>query len=244
MMQTIHFAYSLGSSLAPMLAKPFLGHETGGGCESAAGHEVTTNTTEAATVHIDTLFPIAGGICVMLAVMFFPAVIWDAALARKRTTAAAKARDDTKHKAERSSLSKRVSKRIEAYRSAAGSMDGREVTFVAVMFAFFFFYVGLEHMVGLFLSPFACRSSLNLNTKTGADITLGFYGTFALGRLLAIFVSTRLRPVKMVALSFLVCLGSATVLAAAAGTSQTWLWVGSVSAGLGMAATYATSFAW
>ena len=244
MMQTIHFAYSLGSSLAPMLAKPFLGHETGGGCESAAGHEVTSSSTEAAAaVHMDTLFPIAGGICVMLAVAFFPAVIWDAALARRRA-AAAKARDDNELKAERSSLSRRVSKRIEAWRSAAGSMDGREVTFVAVMFAFFFFYVGLEHMVGLFLSPFACRSSLNLNTKTGADITLGFYGTFALGRLLAIFVSTRLRPVTMVALSFLVCLCSATVLAAAAGTSQTWLWVGSVSAGMGMAATYATSFAW
>ena len=236
MMQTIHFAYSLGSSVAPMLAKPFLGHETGG-CE--AEEEVVT-LTEVNEVHMDTLFPIAGGICVMLAVMFFPAVIWDVILMRSKT-ADIKVEEGPKTK---SSISKRISKKIEAYKSGAASMPRREMVFVAIMFTFFFAQVGLEHMVGLFLSPFACRSSLNLNTKTGAEITLGFYSTFALGRLLAIFVSTRVRPFKIIAFSFLICLASATVLAAAGDTSEVWLWAGAISAGMGLAATYATTFAW
>ena len=238
MMQTIHFAYSLGSSVAPMLAKPFLGHETGG-CE--AEEEILTRT-EVSEVHMDTLFPIAGGICVMLAVMFFPAVIWDVTLMRNKT-ADIKVDASLKPKA-KSSISKRISKKIEACKSGAASMPRREMFFVAIMFTFFFAQVGLEHMVGLFLSPFACRSSLNLNTKTGAEITLGFYSTFALGRLLAIFVSTRVRPFKIIAFSFLICLASATVLAAAADTSEVWLWAGSISAGMGLAATYATTFAW
>ena len=238
MMQTIHFAYSLGSSVAPMLAKPFLGHDTGG-CETAGEEKVTQ--TEVDEVHMDTLFPIAGGICVMLAVMFIPAVVWDAILMRNNM---AEVKKEPGPKASKSSVSKRVWKKIEAYKSGAASMPGREMAFVAIMFTFFFAQVGLEHMVGLFLSPFACRSSLNLNTKTGAEITLGFYSTFALGRLLAIFVSTRVRPFYIIAFSFLICLASSTVLAAAGDTAEVWLWAGSISAGMGMAATYATTFAW
>ena len=239
MMQTIHFAYSLGSSVAPMLAKPFLGHETGG-CEAEEDIVTETEVNEVAAVHMDTLFPIAGGICVMLAVMFFPAVIWDVILMRNKT---ADTKVEVSPKAKRS-ISKRISKRIEAYKSGVASMPRREMTFVAIMFTFFFAQVGLEHMIGLFLSPFACRSSLNLNTKTGAEITLGFYSTFALGRLLAIFVSTKVRPSKIIACSFLICLASATVLAAAADTSEAWLWAGSISSGMGLAAVYATTFAW
>ena len=240
MMQTIHFAYSLGSSVAPILAKPFLGHETGG-CETDEKEDTIPTQTEVNETHMDTLFPVAGCICVMLAVMFLPAVIWDVYLMRNKT---ADIKVEKSPKAAKSSITKRISKRMEAYKSGAASMPRREMVFVAIMFTFFFAQVGLEHMVGLFLSPFACRSSLNLNTKTGAEITLGFYSTFALGRLLAIFVSTRVRPFKIIALSFLICLASAIVLAAAADKAELWLWAGSVSAGMGMAATYATTFAW
>lgn len=104
-----------------------------------------------------------------------------------------------------------------------------------------FIYVGAETGYGNWVFTYATR--LNLADPTGAALlTSTFWGSFTLGRLLGVPISTRAQPEQILLFDLLGCLTSV------AGVilfpeSQTMLWLGTIGAGMFMASFFPTMFA-
>ena len=107
--------------------------------------------------------------------------------------------------------------------------------------ALFFFYVGCEVGVGLFLTAFAVLS-VGLPEASAQLLTAAFWGAITAGRLLAVPLSARLAPETMMSLDVL---GALVALAAliALQYSAGGLWLAVVLFGLCMASIYPTGVA-
>lgn len=109
---------------------------------------------------------------------------------------------------------------------------------VAMIAGIFFLYVGAEVAFGGWIYTYAV--SLHLaNTTTAAYLNSAFWGMLTLGRLIAIPVSTRVSPSKMIFLALAGCLVSLVVLALFS-ESSTALWLGSLGLGYSMASIFPT----
>lgn len=109
---------------------------------------------------------------------------------------------------------------------------------VAIMVLCFVLYVGSEVGYGNWIYTYALK--LGLGTEiTSAYLTSGFWGSFTLGRLLAIWVSTRLRPKTILYWDFAGCLASLGIILLFR-DSLTVLWIGTVLLGLSMASIFPT----
>ena len=109
---------------------------------------------------------------------------------------------------------------------------------VAIMVLCFVLYVGAEVGFGNWIYTYALK--LDLGTEvTSAYLTSAFWGSFTLGRLLAIWVSTRVRPKTVLYADFAGCLASLGLILLFR-DSLTILWVGSILLGVFMASIFPT----
>lgn len=109
---------------------------------------------------------------------------------------------------------------------------------IALMVLAFVSYVGAEIGFGNWLYTYAF--TLGLGTEvTAAYLTSAFWGTFTVGRLLAVWVSTRLRPMTNLVVDLLGCMGSAGMILLWP-DSRAALWAGSIGLGLFMASIFPT----
>ena len=109
---------------------------------------------------------------------------------------------------------------------------------VAIMVLCFLLYVGAEVGFGNWVYTYALQ--LNLGTEvTSAYLTSGFWGAFTVGRLLAIWVSTRVPPKTILYADFVGCLASLGLILLFR-DSPTILWVGSILLGAFMASIFPT----
>ena len=100
----------------------------------------------------------------------------------------------------------------------------------------FILYVGAETGFGNWIYTYA--TSLDLATAvTAAYLTSAFWGLFTLGRLLGVWVSTRLRPRSILFLDLAGCLASLGLILLA-GNSAPLLWIGAIGLGLSMASVF------
>ena len=107
---------------------------------------------------------------------------------------------------------------------------------VALIVILFLFYVGLELGFGNWIYTYAI--SLNLGTEvTAAYLTSAFWGSFTFGRLLGVWVSTRLRPHTIIVLDLIGCAVS-TIIIMLWNESSLALWVGTFGLGLSMASIF------
>lgn len=110
---------------------------------------------------------------------------------------------------------------------------------VALIVLFFLVYVGAEVGFGNWVYTYAL--TLGLGTSiTSAYLTSAFWGTFTLGRLLGIWVSTRLRPATILIVDLLGCLASLGLVLLWR-DSATALWAGAIGLGLFMASIFPTT---
>ena len=79
-----------------------------------------------------------------------------------------------------------------------------------------------------------------MSKTTAAYLTSAFWGSFTLGRLLAIPIGTRVKPVTMLLGTLVVCLGSISMGLMWSGSS-TVLWVSTIGVGLSMATIFPTT---
>lgn len=113
------------------------------------------------------------------------------------------------------------------------------IVLVALIVLFFLLYVGAEVGFGNWVYTYAI--TLGLGTSiTAAYLTSAFWGTFTVGRLLGIWVSTRLRPATILIVDLLGCLASLGVVLLWS-DSPTALWVGAIGLGLFMASIFPTT---
>lgn len=109
---------------------------------------------------------------------------------------------------------------------------------VALVVLLFLLYVGLELGFGNWIYTYALTLGLG-TTITAAYLTSAFWGSFTFGRLLAIWISTKIRPRTILFVDFFGCAISTLVI-------MLWhesvpaLWVGTFGLGLSMASIFPT----
>jgi len=109
---------------------------------------------------------------------------------------------------------------------------------IAIMVMCFVLYVGAEAGFGNWIYTYAYK--LDLATEITANwLTSAFWGSFALGRLFAIWISTRLKPLAILQLDFAGWLLS-TGLILSFPHSATMLWIGSILLGISLASIFPT----
>lgn len=109
---------------------------------------------------------------------------------------------------------------------------------LAIMVLCFLLYVGTEVGFGTWIYTYALE--LGLGTEiTSAYLTSAFWGAFTVGRLLAIPISTRLRPLTILYLDFAGCFISLGLILLFR-DSAVILWIGSILLGLSQASIFPT----
>jgi FHS family Na+ dependent glucose MFS transporter 1 len=126
--------------------------------------------------------------------------------------------------------------------SRGGNGNTKAPIFLLVLFAAcFLLHAGSQVSFGNWLYSYAVRMGL-ANPVTAAYMTSAFWGLFAIGRLLAIGISTRVHPQTILFVDLLGSLASLAVVIFFPGSSAA-LWVGVIGMGLFMASVYATTVA-
>lgn len=109
---------------------------------------------------------------------------------------------------------------------------------VIVMAVLFFLYVGLELGFGNWIYTYAL--TLNLETEiTAARLAATFWGAFTFGRLLGVWISTKLHPKPILFADVIGCAISIAVIILW-NDSNTALWIGTIGLGLSMASIFPT----
>ena len=109
---------------------------------------------------------------------------------------------------------------------------------VTLLVLAFLLYVGAEVGFGNWIYTYAITVGLGTDI-TAAYLTSAFWGTFTLGRLLGIGISTRLRPATILITDLLGCLVSLVVILLWQ-DSAIALWAGAIGLGLSMASVFPT----
>ncbi len=109
---------------------------------------------------------------------------------------------------------------------------------VVVMAVLFFLYVGLELGFGNWIYTYSLTLNLE-NEITAARLAAAFWGAFTFGRLLGVWVSTRMRSKAILTMDIIGCaISIATVIVWR--DSNTALWIGTIGLGLSMASIFPT----
>jgi FHS family Na+ dependent glucose MFS transporter 1 len=109
---------------------------------------------------------------------------------------------------------------------------------VFVMVLCFVLYVGGEAGYGNWIYAYAFK--LNFANEVNANyFASAFWGSFTLGRLFGIWVSTRLKPMTILTLDFLGCLFSLALILLFPG-SASMLWLGTILLGISQASIFPT----
>lgn len=109
---------------------------------------------------------------------------------------------------------------------------------VAIMVACFALYVGAEAGYGNLIYAYAFKRGLSTEI-TANYLTSAFWGFFTLGRLFAIWVSTRAKPITILYMDFAGCLISVSLVILFK-DSAAMLWVGSILLGISLASIFPT----
>jgi FHS family Na+ dependent glucose MFS transporter 1 len=124
----------------------------------------------------------------------------------------------------------------ESSSSAGKTVSGVDGGLVALFAVFFFLYVGAEVGFGGWVYTYA--TALNLTDVSGAAyMTSAFWGALTIGRMIAIPVSMRVRPGRLLLIDLLGCLLSLAVIVLQP-ASATALWAGAIGLGLFMASIF------
>jgi MFS transporter, FHS family, Na+ dependent glucose transporter 1 len=115
------------------------------------------------------------------------------------------------------------------------------IILLALFASCYLLHAGSQVSFGNWLYTYAVRMGL-ANPATAAGMTSAFWGLFAVGRLLAIGISTRVRPQTILFTDLFGALASLAVVVVFPGSSAA-LWIGVIGVGLFMASIYPTTLA-
>ena len=135
-----------------------------------------------------------------------------------------------------------LSSMLNRFANWCSSLNPWKVIVVVMSVFFMHIYYGLEITFGTFLTTFAHKSQLHLETTEGADITSIFWATFTFWRLPTIFYVDWIGPVKTILFN-LVVLVIGNIILVPWGNSQKWaLYTGAALVGLGASPIWASMF--
>lgn len=222
-MQALHFSFAAGAFASPIIAKLVFGTDMKGSGRMAAtavmpSTDQVNRTLKAPGVPGNTLtstwaYVVIGAFVFLMSFLFFILYSRSGASHDKARTASAKPLVAKYH-----------------------------VAIVALLFFFFFAYVGAEVAYGSFIFTFA-KNFVGMQQSEAAGLNSVFWGTFAACRGLAIFFATCVYPGTMILLSLvsstisslLLCLFSKNLVA---------LWLCTAIYGASMATTFPSGISW
>ena len=120
---------------------------------------------------------------------------------------------------------------------------GFRVQILIMLFVFYFLYVGMEVTYGAFLMAF-CVDYLQWDKTKGVLMTSVFWGSFAIGRGLAIPLAKCLNPPVMLIADLILCCLSLTGLLMGLESNETILWFCTAVLGLGLSSVFPTGITW
>ena len=120
---------------------------------------------------------------------------------------------------------------------------GFHIQLLLLMFFFYFFYVGAEVTYGGFIMEFAVASQAWPKVKA-AMLTSVFWGMFAFGRGIAIFLARCLTPTVMLVADLVLSIASLGGLVLTLQTNPQMLWFCTAVLGLSMASIFPTGITW
>ena len=216
-----NFAYSLGTLVPPLLLAPYLSNEPphGGTTTEDSSTPVFESTTKrSVTSDLYIPFTAAGSavavVAVVLVVLYF-------VLRRAQN-------------AEISNNNERNPQNLE-YR---GDLWRRKVIIMVLACTFLGFYSGMETCTMSFLPTFAHFSEVRLSETESATVLLWLTIGYTIGRGLGIVAILKVAPQYILCVNFVLILAGNTILVTVGGSSEPWLWVGSILLGLGFSTTY------
>jgi FHS family Na+ dependent glucose MFS transporter 1 len=109
---------------------------------------------------------------------------------------------------------------------------------VLVMAVLFFLYVGLELGFGNWIYTYSLTLNLE-NEITAARLAAAFWGAFTFGRLLGVWVSTRMRSKAILTMDIIGCAVSIAIIILGRESSRA-LWIGTIGLGISMASIFPT----
>lgn len=130
----------------------------------------------------------------------------------------------------------------KAYMNRKESM-GMRVTILFLLFLFFFMYVGMEVTYGGLILSFTVQH-LKWSKDQAAIVTAIFWGSLAVGRGVAIFVTRCFKPQCMLIVDLLFCLIGTIILCFGVPYYEPLLWAGTLMLGLGMSSVFPTGLSW
>ncbi len=219
-MHAIHFGFSLGTVVGPILATPFLSTPSNNtAVERNVTFQENITASSSSVPGVVYLYVIVG--LTMLASgtgFIYPAVkAWFVKEERQKRQG-----------------------------EASGEINAglNHMPFVLLMCIFFFCYESLEVIAGTYLAPFTVKSDIDGTRIDGAFVTAIFWGTFAASRFASIFLAIYLNPLATLMLSLSLCLCSGVGLIWLGEYSLTTLQVLASILGCGMAPLFAGGFLW
>ncbi|MCA9839003.1 MAG: MFS transporter [Trueperaceae bacterium] len=112
---------------------------------------------------------------------------------------------------------------------------------LGLLILFFGAYVSAEAGFGGWIYSYALESGM-ANAQTAAYLTSAFYAAYTLGRILAIPIASRVAPKLILVVDFIISIiGLGIILLFR--DSSTFVWIGTLLAGLGMASVFPTALA-
>ena len=218
-MHSIHFGFSLGTVIGPLMAAPFLSmvpdHKFN--ATDADTPKLNGSTAGPGVVYI---YIIVGIVSILSGTGF----VMPAIKACKETSRAEITKED-----ESSGEQKKMEKLV---------------AFILLMCLFFFSYEGIEVASGAYLATFAVKSGLQGTKLDGAYVTTVYWGTFAIARFLSIFLAVHLNPMLTHSISLTLCLSGSIGLMFLAEHSLLALEILAAIIGCGVAPLFATGLLW
>ncbi|XP_070557583.1 major facilitator superfamily domain-containing protein 4A-like isoform X2 [Ptychodera flava] len=263
-LQALHFCYGIGAFISPIIAEPFLLNEdctplihpnvtnTSGNDviiraitePSATEKPVTMETLEEAQERTRVRFafwimafiqiPI---ICMVLALMIRKRCFSDSMDGQKKEK---DKYQDIDKVTEATEIKTNTMKHEE--RRCCGSSSSKIIALTSLSALMLFIYDGLQAAYGGYVYTYSVKSVIDLSSTEGAYLTSVYWGSFALGRLLSIPISTKLSPSFMLFINIVGCFASYGV-ELILRHNHIAMYVGSATFGLFLSSVYPTVLA-
>ncbi|XP_055952735.1 sodium-dependent glucose transporter 1A-like [Argiope bruennichi] len=235
--QALHFTYSFGSLLAPLIVAPFLGdyhHESLINGTSSFLNEtsvefssnfnnISTNFNNTSNLHgseipsLTYAYLIMGGYSLVVAVSFLAVCIiapLDVGISKNETT------------------------------------ESKQTNFtfvtIVVMLAFSLLFVETGTEIGYvqMVATYSVKGHLHLTSVTGSYVTSSFWAALTISRFSSIFLAIKFSSLAVIVFDLIIYLAGAVVLQFLAASREWALWLATVLLGFGVASLFASVITW
>ncbi|XP_078487668.1 sodium-dependent glucose transporter 1-like [Ciona intestinalis] len=218
--QSLHFSFALGATTAPLLIMEVVHNNTTQNMSVTQSYNFTPATeTQTTQPTPDTGIPNVAWAFIICAIMTMIMALSFLYLSFSNKTYSVSSREDT------------VKQEGLMFR----------LKMLVPLFLFYLLYVGIEVTFGVYLYTFAINSDKQYSKDAATMLNALFWGAFALGRFISIFVSKVLKPLGMIFIDLVGTFIGALILVCFPyyyDTTDSLLWVGTFIYGMSMASIF------